>query len=189
MHAILGSEQVAFNQLYARHHLLLRKIISQVLSSDTDVEETVQDVFVEIWNRAGNFDPNRGKALGWMICMARRRAVDRLRRSLRRVEIAAKLGASAASGLLPDGSEPGEAGKAGQLGKRDLRRALDGIMDVLPSEQRTVVDLVFFQSLSQRQVAAHTGVPLGTIKTRLQLAMSKLVKRSGHLRADLENFS
>lgn len=63
------------------------------------------------------------------------------------------------------------------LASRDLRRALEGAIQTLPSEQQAVVRLTFFQQLSQRQLAARTGLPIGTIKTRLELAMSKLHKR------------
>ena len=185
MRGILASEQTAFNELYARHQLLLRKVIGQILLADADVEETVQDVFMEIWNRAANFDPAKGKALGWIICMARRRAVDRLRRGRRRTEVTNVLQEAAASDAPLMVSELGDAGGETYLATRDLRRALDGIIKLLPSEQQAVVDFVFFQELSQRQIAARTGIPLGTIKTRLELAISKLPKKSDHLREDL----
>ncbi len=185
MQGILAADQTAFNELYARHHPLLRRIIGQMLLSGTDVEETVQDVFVEVWNRAANFDPAKGKALGWIICMARRRAVDRQRRGCRRMEIGAMLKESADNGTFLAASESSEADAQEHLASRDLRRALDGTIQTLPSEQQAVVRQVFFQQLSQRQIAARTGLPLGTVKTRLELAMSKLHKRSEHLRADI----
>ncbi len=188
MQAILASEQAAFNELYLRHRVLLRKIIGQVLLSDGDVEETVQDVFMEIWNRAANFNPKKGKALGWMICMARRRAVDRLRRVRRAVEFRARLQESVENGAPLVAAESSEAGRESHLTTRDLRRALAGVIESLPCEQRTVIDYVFFKELSQRQIAAQTGIPLGTIKTRLELAIRKLSVRSEHLRGELGQF-
>ncbi len=186
MRGILAAEQTAFNELYSRHVVLLRKVIGQVLLSDADVEETVQDVFVEIWNRAANFDPKKGKALGWIICMARRRALDRLRRCVRGAEFKALLQDSAEKGVSLVAPNTDGASGENHLATRDLRRALDGVIAVLPSEQKAVIDFVFFQELSQRQIAARTGIPLGTIKTRLELAISKLSKKSEHLRGDLE---
>ena len=185
MQGILASEQTAFNELYFRHRTLLCKIVGQILPSDADVEETVQDIFAEIWNRAANFDPGKGKALGWIICMARRRAVDRIRRGRRNTEVKAALQQAAADGAALTASGVSEANEGDSLAKRDLRRALHGIIAGLPTEQQTVVRYVFFQELSQRQIAARTGVPLGTIKTRLELAISKLSKKSDHLREDL----
>ena len=189
MLGILAAEQTAFNELYSRHHLLLRKIIGQVLPADTDVEETVQDVFMEIWNRAANFDSVKGKALGWIICMARRRAVDRLRRVIRHTETRATFREleEANKALFP--SEPGYVSGEAGLATRDLRRALDGMIEFLPSEQQAVIQFIFFQEMSQRQVAARTGIPLGTIKTRLELAIRKLSRWSEHLRNDLDQFA
>ncbi len=185
MQGILASEQTAFNELYSRHRSLLCRIVGQMLASDTDVEETVQDIFAEIWNRAANFDSSKGQALGWIICMARRRAVDRVRRGRRNIEVKAALQQAAAEGATLTASGLSEADAGDPLAKRDLRRALNGVIEALPIEQQTVVRYVFFQELSQRQIAARTGVPLGTIKTRLELAISKLSKKSDHLREDL----
>lgn len=185
MQGILASEQKAFNELYFRHRTLLCKIVGQMLPSDADVEETVQDIFTEIWNRAANFDPAKGKALGWIICMARRRAVDRIRRGRRNTEVKAALQQAAADGATLTASGLSETNEGDPLAKRDLRRALNGVIEGLPTEQQTVVRYVFFHDLSQRQIAACTGIPLGTIKTRLELAISKLSKRSDHLREDL----
>ena len=185
MRGILDSEQKAFNELYARHHVLLRKVIGQVLLSDADVEEAVQDVLVEVWNRAANFDPNKGKALGWIICMARRRAVDRLRRGRRRAETQTILRESATNGVPLVASESSAVCGEEHLATRDLRRALEDVIEMLPAEQQAVIHFVFFEELSQRQIAARTGIPLGTIKTRLELAIRKLSKKSDHLRGDL----
>ena len=96
------------------------------------MEETVYDVFVEIWNRAANFDPGKGKALGWIICMARR-AVDRLRRGRRYAEIRTVLQEAAENGAPLAGFELDEASGETRLATRDLRRALDGLIKLLPS--------------------------------------------------------
>ena len=156
-----------------------------MLPSDADVEETVQDIFAEIWNRAANFDPSKGKALGWIICMARRRAVDRIRRGKRNIEVKAALQQAAADGAMLTASGLSDTNEDDPLAKRDLQRALNGVIKGLPTEQQAVVRYVFFQNLSQRQIAARTGIPLGTIRTRLELAISKLSKKSDHLREDL----
>ena len=132
---IVAAEQTAFNELYARHSVLLRKIIGQVLLNDADVEETVQDVFMEIWNRAANFDSAKGKALGWIICMARRRAVDRLRRTLRVAEFKALLKESAEKGASLVAPEAGGGGGEECLATRDLRRP--------PSSRRSSISSSF----------------------------------------------
>lgn len=117
--------------------------------------------------------------------MARRRAVDRIRRGRRNTEVKAALQQAAADGATLTASGLSEVNECDPLAKRDLRRALNGVIEGLPTEQQAVVRYVFFQELTQRQIAARTGIPLGTIKTRLELAISKLSKRSDHLREDL----
>ena len=186
MQGIVACEHRALDHLYTRYRLLFRNIVSQILHNEGDSEETLQDVFVEIWKHASNFDPAKGKALGWMICLARRRAFDHYRRVHRRAVRSEKLqdileggqgiAPSELSGVVDYDDEPAI---------RDLRRALTGMIDGLPCEQKNVVYLTYFQDLSQRQIAASTGIPLGTIKTRLQLAISKLSQRSMNLREDL----
>lgn len=185
MQGVLAGEQAAFNELYSRHHMLLCRIVGQMLPNDGDVEETVQDIFAEVWNRAANFNPSKGQALGWIICMARRRAVDRIRRGRRNTEAKAALQQAAADGATLTASGLSETDQGDPVDKRDLRRALNGVIKDLPVEQQAVIRYVFFQELSQRQIAVHTGIPLGTIKTRLELAISKLSKKSDHLREDL----
>ena len=182
MQGIRARKQSAFDTLYTRHQHLLRRIVSQLLQIDADVEETVQDIFMEIWNRAANFDPTKGKALGWIICMARRRAMDRLRRSRRYTEITTMLVESADTNGSLAHSDSSEASGNDHLAARDRRRVLDSVIKFLPAEQQAVIRFSFFHQLSQRQIAAHTGIPLGTIKTRLELAISKLSKRLGPLR-------
>ncbi len=186
MQGILACEQPAFDRLYDRYRLLLRKVIGQVLFAEADVDETLQDVFLEIWKRAGSFDASRGKPLGWIICMARRRAIDRHRRVRRLAEIAGSFRDMAEAGeeVLP--SDANAAAQGGDLAaSRDLDRALTDLIGGLPGEQQSVIRMTYYQRMSQRQIAKSTGVALGTIKTRLELALRKLSKRSDHLRADL----
>ena len=186
MAGILAFEQASLDHLYGRYRLLFGKIISQILPNEADSEETLQDVFVEIWKRAGRFDAAKGKPLGWMICMVRRRAIDHLRRVRRRAELSDKLYELSAEGhdvlplALSSMTTPDD-----QTAAKDLHRQLRGVIGSLPPDQQQVVELTYFHELSQRQIAARTGVPLGTIKTRLELAIRKLSQRSTHMRQDL----
>ncbi len=91
MQGIAARDSRALDQLHARYQTLVRKIISPILSNQADAEETLHDVFTEIWTRADRFDGRRGKPLGWIICMARRRAIDHLRRIRSRAEAREKL--------------------------------------------------------------------------------------------------
>ena len=186
MQGIAAHDARALDQLHARYRTLLSKIVSPILPNQADAEETLQDVFTEIWARADRFDGRRGKALGWIICMTRRRAIDHLRKIRSR--------AAAREKLLPE-----EARDSGvvfndqaamsmcedEVEASDLSRFLRKAIGTLPVEQGSVVHLTYFQAMSQREIARHTGVPLGTIKTRLELAKSKLFQQLGPFRAEL----
>ena len=185
MGRVLAREPAALNQLYARYRPLIGKIVMEILPNESDAEEALQDVFMEIWNRAANFDARKGKALGWIICMARRRAIDHYRKIRRRAEASEKLrlendegqGALGASflGMASDASP----------NATDLKKFLARIIGSLPAEQGRVIELSYFKEMSQREIASRTGIPLGTIKTRLDLALRKLAQKSMPYRKEL----
>ena len=186
MQGIVARQHQALDQLHARYRTLLRKIIASILPNQADSEETLQDVFTEIWTHADRFDSRRGKPLGWIICMARRRAIDHLRK------IRSRAGAEAK--FRPKEEQELEAVVDGETSvpvcedaveASDLSRFLRDVIGGLPAEQGRVVHLTYFQAMSQREIARHTGLPHGTIKTRLELAKSKLLQQLGPLRAEL----
>ena len=186
MQAIINREQTGLDQLYARYRPLINKIVAEILPNGADAEEALQDVFMEIWNRAANFDVKKGKPLGWIICMARRRAIDHYRKIRRRAEASEKL-------RLAADETPGQ-GTAHPIMASihddrpvtaDLRKFLLDIIRSLPAEQGSVIHMSYFNEMSQREIALRTGIPLGTIKTRLDLALRKLTQKSMPYRAEL----
>src|SRR5688572_24474355 len=80
MERVKFQDQVALETLYHRHQKLIRTIVSRIVSNDADIDELVQEVFCELWNRAGHYSEEKGKALGWLVTLARRRAIDLIRR-------------------------------------------------------------------------------------------------------------
>ena len=186
MQAIIDRDQRALNQLYARYRPLISKIVVEILPNEADAEEALQDVFMEIWTRAANFDARKGKPLGWIICMARRRAIDHYRKIRRRAEASEKLRIEAGEGT--PGTEDHAMIAACTVETpvtTDLRRFLMKIIGSLPLEQERVIHLSYFNDMSQREIAARTGIPLGTIKTRLDLALRKLTQKSMQYRDEL----
>jgi RNA polymerase sigma-70 factor, ECF subfamily len=123
-----------------------------------------------IWNQAENFDISKGKAIGWIITMARRRAIDRVRRrqaydrAEMRFRIATETGTSHFAG---DDVED----EASQSERAALFQEL---LSTLPEAQSVVVRMAFYRGLSQREIAKETGIPLGRVKTRLELGVKKL---------------
>ena len=183
MLAIQRGDQSALDELYGRYRSLLKKIVMEILSNEADAEETLQDIFVEIWNRAGNFDPERGKPLGWIIRMTRRRAIDHYRKIRVRSNVTDKLQLEAEEDAAQTATVPKVDEPSASL--PDLRRFLLNLVGELPSEQSEVVRLNYFRQLSQREIAHQTGIPLGTIKTRLVLALKKLSQKSAPFREEL----
>jgi RNA polymerase sigma-70 factor (ECF subfamily) len=136
-----------------------------LLRDRSEAEDVVQETFLELWRRAPTFDPARGPREAFAVLIARSRALDRLRArgsALRAAELAA------ADPPVPQPS-PVELSEARQRSAR-VRSALDA----LPATQREAIELAYFRGLTQTEIAARTGEPLGTVKTRLRLAMEKL---------------
>lgn len=167
---IQAHDEAALALLMSRHKGRLRTVISRVVHTDADVDDTIQDVFIELWNRSHLFDATKGKILGWIITMARRRAIDRIRRrqAYDRAEERMRLQTESS------GPEIQEHGADEDACNSDRAAALRGALTTLPDAQREAVELAYYQGLSQREIAAKTGIPLGTIKTRLELGLRKV---------------
>ncbi|HXE40378.1 MAG TPA: sigma-70 family RNA polymerase sigma factor, partial [Azonexus sp.] len=127
-------------------------------------EEVVEDTFWQVWRQAPRFDPGRGSATGWMLNMTRSRALDALRRA-GTVECAAEAGEHE-----PDlAAGPEDLFAANEVGQQ-LESALAGL-EPLP---RQLVALAFFRGLSHEEIAVHTGLPLGTVKSHIRRALGRL---------------
>jgi RNA polymerase sigma-70 factor, ECF subfamily len=172
MQEITQQRQHALKELYSRYARSLRALIGSVVHEESEADDVLQESFLQIWREARHYSPKAGKPLGWVITIARRRAIDRVRRrdSYRR-----------AKQRFEDEIRPHpHAGRVGQTSSEasqsDLRRFLGRQMRTLPRVQREAVELAYFRGLSQREIAATTRTPLGTVKTRLQLGMRKLTQ-------------
>jgi RNA polymerase sigma-70 factor (ECF subfamily) len=173
MAEIQNEKKEALEEIYRRHHQTVRSVIARVLHNDQSIEDLLQEVFMEVWRMAKRYSSEKGKALGWIITLSRRRAIDRLRReqAYGRVEERFKeeTQQQPEAWTQIDGSASVEAA--------DLQRLVARILAELPDAQRCVVELSFFKGMSQREIAAQTDVPLGTVKTRLDLAMRKIASK------------
>ncbi len=169
MICIRGGDENALATLQRRHNGMLRTIIKRIVTKDADVDEVLQEVMVETWSRCHLFDEKKGKLLGWLITIARRRAIDRVRRRLSydRTAERLRLESEAAPQNLHTHVEE-------DVMTSERARILQQLLDSLPAAQREAIRLAFYRGLSQREIAAKTGIPLGTIKTRLELAIRKL---------------
>jgi RNA polymerase sigma-70 factor, ECF subfamily len=170
MGAVKEADEAALAALYRRHTPLLRTIICRVVNNDTDTDDLVQEVFCEVWRQAAHYSEEKGKALGWLVTLARRRAIDKLRK---------KQAYQRAEERLLAETERDPAQQVGHGVEEDAAAAdraeiLQRVIGNLPEAQRDALKYAFYRGMSQREIAAHTGIPLGTIKTRLELAVRKV---------------
>jgi RNA polymerase sigma-70 factor (ECF subfamily) len=163
--ARLGAgDERALTEAYERHAAVLFGLARKVTGSAAAAEDVVQEVFVQLWRDPLRFDPSRGSLRTWLTVLTHRRAVDVVRSEAAR----AKRQERDASGTVAAPAVAEEA-TALALGAR-VRRALDR----LPAEQRQVIDLAYFGGCSYREAALRLGIPEGTAKSRVRLALARL---------------
>jgi len=170
MARIQSGDEGALKTMMSRHTAILRTVISRVVHGDADTEDTLQDVFIELWNRAHLYDATKGKALGWIITMARRRAIDRVRRRQAYDRAEERMRLQSGDEMEQSRHETVE----NDANDTDRAEIFQRILVTLPEAQREAVHLAYYCGLSQREIAAKTGIPLGTIKTRLELGVRKV---------------
>jgi RNA polymerase sigma-70 factor (ECF subfamily) len=165
--AIAAGEGEALGQLYDRHSPLALGLLRRMLGNLNEAEEVLQEVFLQVWRDARRYDPERATPRGWLLLIARSRALDRLRstasRHRREDEMMRNEGGRA---IAPLGTR--------RLEQHERQRRIGSALERLPREQRQVIELAFYEGLTQTQMAAHLGAPLGTVKSRVLLAMKKL---------------
>jgi RNA polymerase sigma-70 factor (ECF subfamily) len=181
MHEITQRRQQALKELYSRYSRSLRALIGSVVHEESEADDVLQESFLQIWREAHHYSPKAGKPLGWVITIARRRAIDRVRRrdSYRRAKQRFE------DEIRPQTQTPRTKGTEAEVSQSDLRRFLGRQMESLPPVQREAVELAYFRGLSQREIAATTNTPLGTVKTRLQLGLRKLTQCMRPLRSKI----
>jgi len=154
-----GDEQ-ALSELYDRYSRPVYATGVRLLGDAQLAEELVQDAFMSVWRSAASFDPARASFATWLYRIARNRATDLDRRRRARPRPAGEHGLYAVAG----GPRPEEA-----VDSWDVATALSSI----PSEHREVLELAYFEGLSQREISRQTGLPLGTIKSRTTAALKR----------------
>jgi RNA polymerase sigma-70 factor (ECF subfamily) len=177
MEAVGRRESDAIQEIYKRYESTLRTVIQSVLHDDSETDDALNDVFLQLWDQSDRFIAEKGLH-GFLVTMARRRALDRLRRRLAyhrtRDRFETELRATYANKTRAHNF---------QLPNSDLADLLHGVIGTLPVPQQEVVKLAFFEGLSQREIAARKSIALGTVKTRLQLAHKKLFDQLAPLQA------
>jgi RNA polymerase sigma-70 factor, ECF subfamily len=170
MERIQSRDERAFETLIRRYRALVRNVVNRMIPNDQDVSDVVEEVFLSIWNQAANFDPLKGKFIGWIITITRRRAIDRVRR--RKAYDRAELGFSVSTENGANHYSGHDVEKSAM--ESETAAVFLKLLSKLPSAQSAIVRMSFYRGLSHREIARETGIPLGTVKTRLELGVKKL---------------
>ncbi len=165
---IAAGSRDAFSTLYDDFSAALLGITLGILKNRAEAEETLQDLFVAIWKKATSYDPAHGKASTWLITMTRNLAIDRLRSRQRREKLHES--ASNETFLNPPTQDSPDSPLIATERAMQVHQALK----TLPEEMRLVLDLAFFHSLTQSEIAETLNEPLGTIKSRIRRAMERV---------------
>lgn len=166
---IARQDQEALAQLYDRYAQVLYAAAFKTLGSVEETEEVVLDVFRQVWRQAHSYKTERGRVDTWLFMLTRSRALDRWR-VLRRIERAAIASEDAAIiQPLSTLSDPAE-----DVLVSERRKQVLAALDQLPDQQRHVLEMVYYKGLTHAEIAAQTGQPLGTVKTRIRLGLTKL---------------
>ena len=169
---VSGGDAAALRTLYDVCAGRAMSIAYRVLASRSEAEEVVQETFVQVWRQAATYDASRGGAMAWIATIVRSRALDRLRSR------AASERAVARSEDDPD-SQPTAPAPAELAAQRELRAQVMAALAALPVEQRSAIELAYYEGLSHSEIAARLGDPLGTVKTRVRLGLAKLASVLG----------
>ncbi len=164
---IAAGSQQALAELYDLTGRQVFALAQRILKDSHAAEEVVLDVFLQIWKGAANFDPARGRALGWILTIARSRSLDALRS--RSVRAAREEDLRRESSRLNVAIQPSE-----RAAQADVSQRVASALAALPTEQARALELAYFQGLSHTEIATKLGLSLGTIKTRIRLGMLKL---------------
>jgi len=162
-------ERAAFEQLYDRYVNILYATAMKFLKEDADAQDVVQDVFIQIWDKAKLYDPAKGKPLTWALTLTRNRSIDRIRAIQRRTRLRDDFEKET---VLDESAGVREA--LSGVDASEKSQILRDAVDRLSPEQRKVIELAFFRGFTQSEIADRLGEPLGTVKARARRGLMKL---------------
>lgn len=164
---MMAGDEAALSALYDRYAAMLFGMLARILRDQQAAEEVLQDLFLQLWRNAAQFDATRGSLPAWLMVIGRNRAISRLRGRRDREVLEEEEGdfanAFASSQNIED-----------ETVRAELARNISAALAQLPVEQRQAVELAYFEGMTQSEIASRTGIPLGTVKTRVRTAMQTL---------------
>jgi len=163
--AIAAKDQAALGNLYDRYRVILFGLLMRILNNREEAEDVLQETFLQVWRKAADFDQARGRPFTWLVTLARSRGIDRLRMLSARERLT-EASARETSEEISDA--------ASDAFKSEQRGLVIDALAQLPDEQKRPIMLAYFEGLTQSEIAARLGAPLGTVKTRMRSGLMKL---------------
>lgn len=170
---VADGDDAAFRELYDRLANPLYSLALKMLGDAAEAQDALQDISVQIWRRASNYDPAQSSVFSWAVIITRSKVIDRLRARGRRLRV-----------VVPEIDNPQDAEQianasttrtaADTAGKKDDANKVRAMLNQLPSEQRQAIELAFFGDLTHHEIAARLAQPLGTVKARIRRGLLRL---------------
>jgi RNA polymerase sigma-70 factor (ECF subfamily) len=155
---VQARDQIAMAEIFDRYSGLAYSVAMRVLKDPSQAEDVMQDVFFRLWQNPKSFESERGSLGGWLAVVVRNRAIDIVRRRK-------------PSDPVEDVVLPAKTNLAAEVERNTMMERVRGVMTELPSEQRKTLEMAYFEGMSHSEIAATTGEPLGTVKTRIRTAL------------------
>ena len=165
-------DQGAFSALYDRLSGPLYSLAFKMLGDASEAQDALQEVFLQIWSRAGTYDPEQSSVFSWTVLLTRSRVIDRLRARDRRLRVVVESTAEDKVAEATDASTVESA--ADTATKKDEAAHVRSLLNNLPEDQRQAIELAFFGHRTHHEIAAQLGQPLGTVKARIRRGLLKL---------------
>jgi len=165
---ISSGDESAFARFYDKFAGPLYSMLMKMLGNAQDAEEVLQLAFMQVWNRAGTFQPGRASVFTWLVIITRSKAIDRIRHRQRQ----SRLIEEATEEMAPEGGELNA--EAEKLPTSDQHEIVRNALQQITEEQRIPIEMAFFQGMSQTEIANALSAPLGTIKARIRRGMLRL---------------
>lgn len=169
LHRLAAGDGDAAARLYDRHARAVYSLVLRIVNDEGDAEDVVQEVFAQAWRQAARYDASRGAVGAWLLLMARSRAIDKLR------SVRARPGSRSADdpAAIDDMPAPLRDAPTAIIDAENARLVQRALAE-LPLLQRLVIELAYYEGLTQREIADRLEQPLGTIKSRLRLGLLRL---------------
>ena len=168
LRAIAQKEEQALARLYDLYSSAIFGCLFRILGRREEAEEVLLEVFWQVWEQANRYDPGRGAPFTWLFAIARSRALDRVRARQRQAATVE------AAGVERRGNPPRSDSPEADVLYGELRGQVQAALARLPADQREAIELAYYGGLTQVEIAARAGTPLGTVKTRVRLGLLRL---------------